>query len=193
MEQHTYRHLESLKGSDYQIVEGEPNIIGWNVKSENGYAIGEVKNLLFDPETRAVRYLVVDLDSATGFADKKVMIPIGIAHLHTSDDEVVLPGIHTEQFRALPAYEEGRIGPDTEVQIRSVIGSPAALRLEDDIEAFDSNKFYTHRDFDRQHFYTRGGVHQPVDYTEVGSHAQKPWLNEDGTPKYRENDRGEVC
>jgi hypothetical protein len=84
------------------------------------------------------------------------MIPIGLAHLHTSADEVVLPNIHIDQFNALPNYEQGAIGPDTEMYIRSVIGSPAALRIEETISEFDQNQFYMHHHFDKERFYERG-------------------------------------
>lgn len=158
MEQNTYRYLQELTGSDFQIVDEEPNIIGWEVKNESGAYIGEVEELLFDPQTYAVRYLVVNLeDNGMNLGDKKVLIPLGIAHLHTSDDEVVLPGLHVDQFNALPAYDKDQLGPELEVQIRSIIGSPAALRIEDTITEFDQNAFYSHHHFDKGRFYQRGG------------------------------------
>jgi hypothetical protein len=158
MEQNTYRYLQELSNSDFQIVDGEPNITGWEVKNEAGTYIGEVEELLFDPQTRAVRYLVVDLnDNLMNLDGKKVMIPLGIAHLHTSDDEVVLPGLHVDQFNALPAYDKAALGPEVEVQIRNIIGSPAALRIEDTITEFDQDAFYTHHHFDKGRFYQRGG------------------------------------
>ncbi len=71
MEQHTYRYLTELSGSDYQIVEGEPDIRGWEVKSESGAYIGEVDELLFDPQA-TVSYLVVHLDdNDMAIRDKK--------------------------------------------------------------------------------------------------------------------------
>lgn len=160
--EHTYRYLQELSGSDFQIVDDEPNIIGWEVKNENGTYIGEVEELLFDQQARAVRYMIVDLnDNGMNLEDKKVMIPLGIAHLHVSDDEVVLPGLHIDQFNALPEYDKAQLGPELEVQIRSVIGSPAALRMEDTITEFDQNAFYDHHHFDRGRFYQRGGLAVP--------------------------------
>jgi len=159
MEQNIYRYLQELSGSDFQIVDNEPNIIGWEVKNESGTYIGEVEELLFDPQTRAVRYLIVDLeDNGMNLEHKKVMIPLGIAHLHTSDDEVVLPGLHLDQYNALPAYDKDHVGPELEVQIRSIIGSPAALRIEETITEFDQTQFYNHHHFDKGRFYSRGGI-----------------------------------
>lgn len=159
MEQNTYRYLQELSSSDFQIVDEEPNIIGWEVKNESGTYIGEVEELLFDPQTRAVRYLVVDLeDNGMNLEHKKVMLPLGIAHLHTSDDEVVLPGLHLDQYNALPPYDMNQIGPELEVQIRSIIGSPAALRIEETITEFDQTHFYNHQHFEKGRFYSRGGI-----------------------------------
>ncbi|RZM30167.1 MAG: PRC-barrel domain containing protein [Pedobacter sp.] len=150
-------HLSPLAHSDYQIIEGEPNIFGWNVKSENGASIGKIVDLLFDTQSNAVRYLIIDLsESDMGIGDKKVMLPIGIAHLHTENDEVILPSLHLDQFRALPPYQLDQVNANTEMQVRLVIGSPAALRIEDSIVEYDVRKFYHHHHFDRGRFYARG-------------------------------------
>ena len=91
LEENNYSRLEELSGSDFEIVDGEPNIIGWDVKNETGTKIGDVDDLLFDPETRKVRYLVVDLDSNyLGLADGRiVLVPIGVAELHGEDTGTV--------------------------------------------------------------------------------------------------------
>lgn len=161
MEKHIYRYLKSLSDSDYQVVDGEPNIIGWEVKNEAGAFVGEIHDLLFDPETNAVRYLIIDLENnGMSLGNKKVMVPIGVAHLHTSDDEVVLPNIHIDQFGALPAYDENATTAATEVEIREVIGSPAALRIEEKIAELDQQQFYEHHHFNKNNFYRRGGTGQ---------------------------------
>jgi uncharacterized protein (TIGR02271 family) len=82
--------LEELGGSNYEIVDGEQNIKGWDVKNEQGKKIGEVDELLFNPASRSVRYLVVDLDDnelELENDDRKVLIPIGLAELHSDDIE----------------------------------------------------------------------------------------------------------
>ncbi|WP_345949249.1 PRC and DUF2382 domain-containing protein [Mucilaginibacter sp. PAMB04274] len=92
LEENKYDHLVELGGSDFEIVDGEPNIKGWDVKNELGQQIGEVDELLFDPQSRSVRYLIVDLDgNKLGLdEDKKVLIPIGLAKLY--DDGNVQDG-----------------------------------------------------------------------------------------------------
>lgn len=51
-----YRRLEELGGSDYEIVDGEPHIKGWNIKDSLGAKLGKVHELLFNPASRKVRY-----------------------------------------------------------------------------------------------------------------------------------------
>lgn len=163
MEHNNYRYLQPLSDSDYQIVDGEPDITGWEVKNETNHYLGKVDDLLFDPETRAVRYIVIDLtENGMNLSDKKVMIPIGIANLHHSEDEVLLPNVHIAQFTALPAYEHGNIGAETEMRIRAVIGSPAALRMEETANEFDQNQFYSHEHFDKNKFYNRIPPNDPI-------------------------------
>jgi len=158
MEKDKHTTLTELSDSDFQIAEGQPNLIGWEVKNETGTYIGEVEELLFDPQTSAVRYLIVDLtDNGMNMDDKSVMIPLGIAHLHISDDEVVLPGLHLDQYQALPDYDQAELSPELEREIRAIIGSPAALRLEDTVTELDQRNFYEHHHFDRGRFYQRGG------------------------------------
>ncbi|MDQ7947416.1 MAG: PRC-barrel domain-containing protein [Pedobacter sp.] len=163
-QENTYRYLQELSKSEFQIVGGEPNIIGWKVKNEHDAFIGEIKELLFDPETNAVRYLVIDLsNNGMHLEDKQVMIPIGLANIHISEDEIILPNIHLEQFNALPDYQFDRIGPETEVIIRSIIGSPAALRIEETITEFDQESFYAHHHFDSDKFYRPNPDNENID------------------------------
>jgi hypothetical protein len=154
MEKEIKNHLQSVSHSDYQIVDGEQNIFGWKVKNEADVSIGVVKDLLFELETNAIRYVVVDLSQGMmNLNDKKVAIPIGIAQLHEELPEVIIPNIHGDQFVALPAYDTDKMDEETERQIRMVIGSPAALRIEETIAELDDEQFYKHNHFDTAKFY----------------------------------------
>ncbi|WP_312191349.1 PRC-barrel domain-containing protein [Sphingobacterium sp.] len=98
LEEKKYDHLIELGGSDYEIVDGEPDIRGWKVKNEAGQLVGEVDDLLFDPQSQQVRYIIVDLKDAEFVVeeDKKVLAPIGLAALYdgkriqASNDEAYL-------------------------------------------------------------------------------------------------------
>ncbi|MFC4210165.1 PRC-barrel domain-containing protein [Pedobacter lithocola] len=152
--EYNHNNLQELSKSDFQIVGNEPNIIGWEVKNESNAHIGSVRELLFDPSSQAVRYIIVELEG-TGVLNEEtsVAVPIGLARLHTENDQVTLPDIHTEQFRAWPKYNKESFGEEIEVLIRDVVGSPAALRMEQATVAFDRNTFYNHHNFDRGMFH----------------------------------------
>ena len=175
-EENKYNHLEELNGSNYQIVEGEPDITGWDVIDAQGRKLGEVDDVLFDPNTKDVRYMIIDLsDNELEIdRDEKVLVPIGVAELRDQydedatetgtfndvddqdedtddsddyDDEVVyLPSVTAEQLLALPAYEKGNLSPENEVAIRSVFEAP----VTDTIVLYEQNTFYTHDHFNNK-------------------------------------------
>lgn len=83
IEENKYTHLVELRDSDYEIVDGEPDITDWDVKNKVGLKIGEVDDLLFDPQSNKVRYIVIDINnSELDVEPKKILVPIGIATLY---------------------------------------------------------------------------------------------------------------
>ena len=115
--------LQKLSGSDFEIADGEPDIRGWDVKDASGRQIGEIEELIFDLESRKVRYLVVDLEeNDLDLDDREVLVPIGVAELHENDDDVILNGVTADQLRALPEYDEDRFDTEHETSIRNVFG-----------------------------------------------------------------------
>jgi len=164
--------LAELHGSGYEIIEGQPDINGWSVKTRSGKKAGVVDDLLFEPQSRKVRYLIVDIGSnELGLDDdRNVLIPIGMAELYTKanrrdrssnldpaftaydpsfDGNVVyLPTVSAEQLDALPTYEKGRLSRHVEVAIRKI------LEPTDKSER-DEDEFYRHEHFNDDRFYDR--------------------------------------
>lgn len=152
-----YSNLEELSNSSYELTKGEADIRGWKVKNEAGANVGKVRDLLFDPENNAVRYTIIDLDHlGTDLEEKTVLIPIGLVRLSEDKDELILPDIHLDQFKALPQYIIGEVTHELEDKIRQVIGSPAALRMEETIVEIDRENFYKHHHFDKGNLIHRG-------------------------------------
>lgn len=86
LQENKYTHLVELGSSDYEIIDGEPDIRDWVVKNKAGLKIGEVNELLFDPPTRKVRYIVVDVNnSELDTEQKKILVPIGTAVLYDGE------------------------------------------------------------------------------------------------------------
>lgn len=160
--------LEELKGSGYEISNGQPDITGWDIKTRSGKKAGVVQDLLFDPDLRKVRYIIADLskNELNLTANRKVLIPIGIAELYTNanrrnhyvdpalsvydpatDGNVVyLPSISARQLDSLPLYEKGRLSRHTEVAIRNILEPTEATHHEEDA-------FYRHQHFNDDRFY----------------------------------------
>ncbi len=149
--------LQKLSNSDFEIMDGEPDIRGWDVKDASGRQIGEVEELIFDVQSCKVRYLVVDLDdNEFDLDDKEVLVPIGVAELHKDDDDVILNGVTPEQLSALPEYDEDRFDDEHENSIRNIFGSlgaGAAMAGLKTNEYSDKDDFYSHEHFNDENLY----------------------------------------
>ncbi len=150
MDNNRNTRLQKLSDSDFEISDGQSDIRGWDVKDSGGKRLGEVEELIFDYESRKVRYIVVDTeDNEYDLEEREVLVPIGIAELHESDDDVVLPGITAEQLLALPEYNEDRFSTDDETNTRNVFGGLGAGGLT----AAGTEDFYSTPHFNEENLY----------------------------------------
>ncbi|QRR00250.1 PRC-barrel domain-containing protein [Dyadobacter sandarakinus] len=148
-------YLEELGGSDFEIVDDQPDIRGWDVKDTSGRELGEVNELIFDKQSRKVRYLVIDLaDNVVGINPRVVLLPIGLATLHESDDDVILAALTADRLNVLPEYEKGKITPHVEARIRDTFtGLAAAVAAGAETYQSHPEGFYEHEHFNDQQFY----------------------------------------
>src|SRR5215203_750335 len=158
MDNMKHRRLQELDRSDFSIVEGEPDIRGWDVRNMQGRKIGEVEELIVDAQRKKVRYMVVDLDdNELDLDDRKVIVPIGLAELHTKDDDVILPNVQAEQLRALPEYDEDRLDQAVESKVCSVLGRSkeniTGKKNDVTFSAEHDNNFYKHDYFNDDNLY----------------------------------------
>jgi sporulation protein YlmC with PRC-barrel domain len=184
MDNMKHRRLQELDRSDFAIVDGEPDIRGWDVKNGDGKKIGEVEELILDAQKKKVRYMVVDLDdNELDLEDRKVLIPIGLAQLHKDDDDVLLPGITVDQIRGLPKYDADSLDEDVEERICSTLGRQqetmrhypknsdelkgkhTAAELQTRDEEYD---FYHHEHFNDDNLY-RNRMHE----TQMAEHRRE--------------------
>lgn len=153
MDNMKHRRLQELDRSDFEIVNGEPDIRGWDVKNSAGQKIGEVEELIVDARQKKVRYMVVDLDDNELKLDhRKVLIPIGLAELHRDDDDVILPNIQTEHFSSLPEYDKNNLTPETERRICSAFGRNNETMTSANVEEHNP-EFYQHDYFNDDNLY----------------------------------------
>ena len=153
MDKMKHRRLQELDRSDFEIVEGQPDIRGWDVKNSQGQKIGEVEDLIVDAQQKKVRYMVVDLDdNDLNLDDRKVLMPIGLAELHKDNDDVILPGVQAEQLRNLPSYDEDHLDAETERSICNALGR-TDIQLKGRKGVEPEPEFYRHDYFNDDHLY----------------------------------------
>jgi len=151
--QNTDKRLQELGGSDFEIADGQSDIRGWDVKDANDKKIGEVDELIFDEQSRKVRYIVLDLEGNTFDLDtREVLVPIGIAQLHEKEDDVILPGVTSAQLQSLPEYDKDSITNDIENKVRTVFAGIGGAAL-----ASGANDFYNHEHFNEDNLYRNRG------------------------------------
>ena len=148
-----HRRLQELDRSDFEIVKGEPDIRGWDVKNSHRQKIGEVEDLIVDAQQKKVRYMIVDLDDNELKLDhRKVLIPIGLAELHEKDDDVILPNVQAEQIRSLPAYDKKNLTPEVERRICSALGRDSEAMTSTNMDEHHPG-FYKHDYFNDDNLY----------------------------------------
>ena len=163
------RRLQELGESDFEIADGQPDIRGWDVKDASGNRIGEVDDLIFDTQSRKVRYMKIDLeDNVLDLEPRDVLVPIGLAQLHDDDDDVILSGVTADQLRALPEYDDDNLDTDFESGVRRVFsgvgsGALAGAALTSDTDT----DFYAHEHFNDDNLYRgrKQGISDATDTT----------------------------
>lgn len=190
MENMKHRRLQELDRSDFEIVEGEPDIRGWDVRNSSGQKIGEVEELILDAQNKKVRYMVVDLDdNELDLDDRHVLIPIGLAELDKEDDDVLLPSVTVEHLRALPKYEEDKLDEEMETRICSTLGRKQETmqfypQHSDELKATrkpeETQDFYRHEQFNDDNLY-RNRLHeaQPAQHNREGQSTDQQQQKEE--------------
>src|SRR5688572_3931225 len=152
------KRLQELKGSGYEVVKGQPDIRGWEVRDTDGHLMGKVHELIFDSRAQKVRYMVIDvIDSKELQLEKRtVLVPIGLAELQQQYDDVILPKVTPFHLRALPKYTKDTLGSKAERDISTVFGLsqtplPANYTADDDVE----ENFYNNEMFNEDNMYSR--------------------------------------
>lgn len=146
--------LQELGSSHFEIKDEQPNIINWKVKNDFDQIIGEVDELIFDPQALKVRYIVIDLeDNEWGMDARMIMVPIGLAELDNENDHVILPGVTLDQILLLPNYDKDDLTAETETAIRTVFLETGIINEVP--ESAHTDDFYSHEHFNQERLYRR--------------------------------------
>ncbi|HEU0078746.1 MAG TPA: DUF2382 domain-containing protein [Longimicrobiaceae bacterium] len=119
----------------WKVVDGEPDIRGWDVMASDGRRLGRVDDLLVDTQANKVRYVDVDGD------ERHMTIPIGYARLEEERRQVLVERLGDDQLQALPAYDHGPITRDYEEQVGRACNLSTSPAMPDfyEGEAFRGN------------------------------------------------------
>ena len=164
MNKNKYYRLQELDHSNFEIVKGEPDIRGWDVRYKNGEKIGSVEELILDTKAKKIRYMVVDLDeNELRLEHRKIFIPIGFAELDNQHDDVLIPNVSIDQLCRLPDYKRNSLTPELERSIASIFGrkvnvEPVASikreeRMVNDVNDDINPDFYTHEHYNADNLY----------------------------------------
>jgi hypothetical protein len=146
------KRLQELKGSDFEIAKGQPDIRGWEVRDAEGRLMGKVRELIFDARDHKVRYMVVDVKDSKELEleNRTVLVPIGLAELEPRHDDVLLPKVTPFQLRALPKYNRDDLGTRAEKAVSTVFGRNTDKYADD---ADLNSSFYDNEDFNEDNMY----------------------------------------
>ncbi|MBD2357355.1 DUF2382 domain-containing protein [Tolypothrix sp. FACHB-123] len=106
---------------NYREIFGGEDVKALELYTEGGVRVGSVADALVDDNGR-FRYLVIDTSFDSG--NKKILLPIGLAHIHYSENKVYVDGLSKEQVVRLPEYRESMVvNEDYEANVRNVYRS----------------------------------------------------------------------
>ena len=148
-EQNRHTRLQKLSGSG---LEGTTtDVRGWQVRNSVYQLVGKVEELIVDLQDKQVRYLAIDLTgNDLDVPVRQILVPVGIAEMHATDDEVMLPGITRQQLLDIPEYDEDRFDTGHESSLRNVFGGLGASALAGG--SIHDQDFYQHEHFDHGRF-----------------------------------------
>ena len=106
--QQNLRRLGELR--DFKVASDDPDPRGWGVRTRDGRALGDVEELIVDPDALKVRYLEVDLDrEALGLREsRRVSIPVESAEIDRHRHTVVVDGFSREAIAGLASEPADR-------------------------------------------------------------------------------------
>lgn len=167
------RRLQELKGSNFELSKGQPDIRGWEVREEKARKIGEVQELIFDVHAHKVRYMVVQVmdNDELELEKRTVLIPIGMAELHPKDDDVILHGVTAFQLRALPKYNKVNLGARAEGAVSTVFGRKYTSLNDNDADEDMNNEFYEHEHFNEKNLYRNRRNDQETKIRQENDHS----------------------
>lgn len=147
-------HLEVFSKSNTKMASGHPNIKEWKIVDHTGQKVGTVYDMLFDTESNVIRYIITNLKNGELLEqDRLVLMPVGMARINDSQNEVVFPNITKDQIKQLPDFLTiEHFTQEDEYAVRNALRSPGESVVS--TENTDRSSFYDHEVFSTDNFYS---------------------------------------
>ncbi|MEJ6980155.1 PRC-barrel domain-containing protein [Pedobacter sp. P351] len=158
----SYKHtrLEELGSHKISEIDTEYDLRNFEVRDGHEKEIGRVIELLFDIQSKKLRYLVIELHSQNTDENlRQILAPIGTAELHEEEDYLYIPALNSDLINALPDYEKGSVNPGVENMVRLAYAGEDLLAEGSGLTGNDvlneEEDFYSHLHFDLGKFFGR--------------------------------------
>ena len=155
-----YKHtrLEELGSQDIAEIETEYDLRNFKVLDTHKNEVGRVIELLYDIQSKKLRYLVIELHSQNTDENlRQILAPIGTAERHEDENYLYIPTLNSELINALPDYEKGHVNPGVENMVRLAYAGEDLLAEGSGLTGNDvlneEEAFYNHLHFDLERLF----------------------------------------
>lgn len=142
---------------NYRIADGNADIRGWDVRTQDGRKVGKVEELIVDTAALKARYMEVKLDRdfAGGDDERWALIPIGTAHIDEKEDEVIVNRVPAAGFLTREERSREPLSRETELSLRELYGA-TSTGLAADAALESDEDFYGDTLYDDERMRRRG-------------------------------------
>lgn len=171
----SYKHsrLDELSTKNISEIDTEYDLRGFVVLDGHKNEIGRVIELLYDIQSKKLRYLVLEITSANEDDNlRQVLAPIGTAELHEDENYLFIPALNSELIYALPDYEKGHVNPGVENMVRLAYAGEDLLAEGSGLTGNDvlneDEDFYSHLHFDLKKLFGKNKIQAQFQQTLSG-------------------------
>lgn len=141
---------------NYKIASDEPDVRGWTIVDRDNKEFGTIEELVVDPDKKKVRYLDVNTSRYRPSEEEhRLLIPIGLAQIDDSHDQVRIRDVEKDILDSVPAHSGGVVSRAYEEEVAERFNNqertPTAPRNADfySSDLYDESRFYAPRNRNR--------------------------------------------
>ncbi|MGV3509826.1 MAG: hypothetical protein ACO1N7_11100 [Sphingobacteriaceae bacterium] len=150
-----YKHtrLEELGLQDISEIDAEYDLRNFKVRDGQNHEVGRVLELLYDIQSKKLRYLVIELQTEDIDQNlRQILAPIGTVEQHDEENYLFIPSLNADLINALPDYVKGHVNPGVENMVRLAYAGEDLLAEGSGLTGNDvlneEEDFYNHLHFD---------------------------------------------